>query len=51
MVKHNPDNHFQGVNPKFSLNLKVAPTPPYLSWWRCSDLNLNTKNGGVYICS
>ena len=27
MVQHNPDNHFQGVNHKFSLNLIVAPPP------------------------
>ena len=25
MVQHNPNNHFQGVNPKFSLNLISAP--------------------------
>ena len=28
LVKHNPDNHFQGANPKFSLNLKSAPPLP-----------------------
>ena len=27
MVQHNPDNHLQGVNPKFSLNLIGAPPP------------------------
>ena len=47
MVKHNLDNHFKGVNPKFSMNLKFWSLEHFNSVDNICEANILTYVGNM----
>ena len=50
MVKHNLDNHFKGVKPKFSINLIPTSPPPLQTWFNGFYISMFFAFHISYVC-